>query len=196
MEASIIDGLGKDLGRAFQLEHVAGKPYASVTTTQGQFEAMLRICAKTPLGADDIEAIEVDIKFGRLARDIPSRGYEGKFSMRYCLALAVVRGSLGARDFDDDTWRIPAVQTVMGKVQNVEGSSNLIVTLKDGRRLEEPVTRAGDLTTTDQFEAKFRDCVSGILPDDQAQAIIDTVDKLETQSSVRPLMALMRTEAL
>jgi 2-methylcitrate dehydratase PrpD len=196
MDANIIDGLGKNLGCAFQLKHLSGKPYASVTTTQGQFEAMLRIRQKTPFGADDIETIDVDIKFGRLARDIPATGYEGKFSMRYCLALAVVRGSLGPRDFDDDTWHHPSMQAVMDKVRNVEGSRKLTVTLKDGRRLDEPVKRAGDLTTTDQFEAKFRDCVSGILPDDRAQAIIDIVDQLETQPSVHPLMELMRTEVL
>ncbi len=196
MEPDIIEGLGKDLGRAYQLEHLAGKPYASVTTTQGQFEAMLRILGKTPFGADEIDTIDVDIKFDRMARDIPARGYEGKFSMRYCLALAVVRGSLGARDFDDETWRLPAVQAVMGKVHHVPDSKVLTVTLKDGRRLEEPVSRASDLKTTAQFDAKFRDCVSGILPDERAQAIIDIVDKLETQPSVRPLMELMRTETL
>jgi hypothetical protein len=66
-----------------------------------------------------------------------------------------------------------------------------VVTLKDGRRLEAPLGPPTDFTTRPEIEAKFRDCVDGILPKAKADAVVRHMRGLESLASVRELAQVL-----
>ncbi|HVO94865.1 MAG TPA: MmgE/PrpD family protein, partial [Terriglobales bacterium] len=78
----ILESLGKKLGIEWDLAHsLRIKPFASCTATHSGLEAMLRLRQREKITADEVEAIDCDLRPYPLVRARPTRGYEGRFSM-------------------------------------------------------------------------------------------------------------------
>ena len=92
----IVSDLARNLGTKFDLETVGVnvKPFASCTATHSGLEAMLRIMDKNSISPADVESIEADLKPYPLVRQRPTRGFEGRFSMPFCLAMTMIHRSL------------------------------------------------------------------------------------------------------
>src|SRR5262249_10024311 len=141
----IVAELARDLGRKFHLENENRiKPYASCTATHNGLEAMLKLARAHDIKPESVEAIECDQKPYPLVRQIPQRGYEGRFSMAYCLALALIQRDLKPGDFVDENVTKPEVKDLMNRVRHTPGTPSLVVTLKDGSRLEEKLQAPSD----------------------------------------------------
>lgn len=193
---TVVAALGGDLGETFHLEaDLRGKTFSSCTSSHGGLEAMLRLRAKTPIAPAAVESIECDLKLHRLLRERPTRGYEGRFSMPFCLALALIRGRVDPDDFTDRNAHDPAIRSVMGRTRNTPGAPALVVALKDGTRLVEPLKPPANLSSWDGVAEKFARCVQGVLPAHHADAVVHMVRELDSLASVRPLTALLRTDA-
>jgi 2-methylcitrate dehydratase PrpD len=152
----------------------------------------LRLLRRHPFRPDDVESISCDLKPYPLVRERPKRGVEGRFSMPFCLALSVVHGTIRPNDFTDENVLDPVVQDLMRRTRQ-GASGTLVVQLKNGQRLEEPVERPTNLVERSAIEKKFYDCVAGALPKDQAQAVAEAVDKLEQLPSIRQLTRNLRS---
>jgi 2-methylcitrate dehydratase PrpD len=188
--------LGANLGRVFDLEsEVRAKRYAACWASQGGLEAMLRLVGRHAIEPNSVAEIASDLKPYPLLRRIPARGIEGRFSMPFCLALALVRGDVSFDGFTDANVADPAIRDLMERTRHVPDASALTVTLKDGRVLTEPLTRRGSLKTREEIAEKFRRCVGGVLPGRQAERIIGAIGTLETLASVRALTAELRRAA-
>src|SRR3972149_330324 len=100
----------------------------------------------TPTSALEVETIECDLRPYPLVRMSPKRGFEGRFSMPFCLAMVLIYGRLNPEDFTDERVEEPLTQEVMRRTRHVPGSKSLIVILKDGIKISEPIQPARDLT--------------------------------------------------
>ena len=91
LDESMLENMGQTLGREFDWESkdVKVKRYPAAAATHAPVEAMLRLLSKRPLVSKDIAAIECHLKPYPLLRLSPRSGDEGRFSMAYCLAVAV-----------------------------------------------------------------------------------------------------------
>jgi 2-methylcitrate dehydratase PrpD len=76
------------------------------------------------LRLQDVKSIKVyvsklvmDIACGKMEE--PRTGLEGKFSMQYCVANAILRGETGLRAFTDEKVNDPEVRTLMKKISMV-----------------------------------------------------------------------------
>lgn len=185
---SVLGVLGRDLGVKFHLDgELRGKTMASCTASQGGVEAMLRLAERHTIRADEVAAIEIDVKPYPLVRQVPRRGYEGRFSMPFCLAMGLLHRRLDPGHFSDTMLATAEVQRLIGLTRHVAGAKDLVVVLKDGTRLSETVGRPANITEWPQFEAKFRQCVEGILSDAQAEIVVSSVRDLERLLSLRNL---------
>jgi 2-methylcitrate dehydratase PrpD len=190
----IVASLGAKLGEAFNLATpIRVKRFASCSASHGGVEAMLRLIAKHGFTAEDVESIACDLKPYPLVRERPGRGVEGRFSMPFCLALAVIHRTIRPDDFTDDHVADARVQRLMQRTHQASGGA-LVVTLKDGRRLEELLGRPTNLVEPDEIEQKFRDCVADVLTLERAAATIEAVHKLEHLPSARDLTGNLRAD--
>jgi 2-methylcitrate dehydratase PrpD len=193
LPAEIISSLGRELGKTFNLEHpIRVKQFASCSASHSGVEAMSRLVRRHSLRPNDVESISCDLKPYPLVRERPKRGVEGRFSMPFCLALSLVQGTIRPNDFSDENVFDPLIQDLMRRTGHT-ANGMLAVQLKNGQRLEEPLDRPTNLVEPSAIQKKFYDCVAGLLPDGQAQAIAESVETLEQLPSIRHLTRNLRS---
>jgi 2-methylcitrate dehydratase PrpD len=166
------------------------KLYPSCAGTHPTLDAVLDLLAEERFTADNVHSIDVDVDpivptiliYAR-----PATALEAKFSLPFCVAAAVVFGSIGIETFDDARIRDPRVATLMPRVnmhvddEIGKGKPSLTearvrVTLSDGRMLvreaygargypEKPASAA-------ELEGKFLACARRAVPNAEAQRIL------------------------
>ncbi|MCC6534352.1 MAG: MmgE/PrpD family protein [Burkholderiales bacterium] len=97
------------------------KPYAACHLTHPAIDAAKAVRAAHPNAPS---AREIKVEVGALAKQVtgeksgaPTTGLEGKFDLKYCIALALHGHTLSATDFREPLRLDPAVAATAGKVQ-------------------------------------------------------------------------------
>jgi 2-methylcitrate dehydratase PrpD len=139
----------------------------------------------------------------------PQSGLEGKFSLEYCMAAALLHGQMGLAQFSDKSVRDPRAQALLQRVRfehpdagaadwDAKVPDIVNVVLRDGRRLQQRVdVPKGDPALPLSWEAlvaKFQDCAAGVLVPEQVHEAVQHIAHLEELPTLQPLMAnLTRT---
>ena len=195
LPADIIASLGANLGKIFNLDTpIRVKQFASCSASHGGVEAMLRLVGRHPFQPGDVESISCDLKPYPLVRERPTRGVEGRFSMPFCLAMSLIHRDIRPSDFTDENVSDPLVQNLMQRTRHLDRGV-LVVQLRDGRHFTEPLERPTNLIDPSAIEKKFHNCVEGVLPTSQANAVVEAVDMLEHLASVRSLTGYLRKDS-
>ncbi|MGE5218049.1 MAG: MmgE/PrpD family protein [Chloroflexota bacterium] len=190
----VLTSLGGDLGYKFDLERdVRVKPFASCTATHAGVEAMFRLVEKYSVSAAEVDHIEADLKPYPLVRQMPKRGFEGRFSMPFCLAHVLVHRRLQPTDFTDQRLEEPLIQAVIRSVEHTPESPDVTVVMKSGDRLTEAIQPPGDLKGWEQTKQKFTASAAKRLTREQIETVIDSVKQLPAMVSIRPFTAVLRT---
>src|SRR5262245_1161317 len=171
----ILESLGTQLGSEWDLQHsLRIKPFASCTATHSGLEAMQRLVQREKISADQVEVIECDLRPYPLVRARPARGYEGRFSMPFCLAMTLVHGTMRPNDFVDENVRDPVIQNLIQRTRH-HSQETLTVHLITGKQLSEPFMPIANLTDPQAVHAKFRQSVNGKISEPQVMKVIDCV---------------------
>jgi 2-methylcitrate dehydratase PrpD len=196
LSEQILVSLGKDLGALWDLGHsLRIKPFASCTATHSGLEAMLRLVQRDKIAPGDVEAMECDLRPYPLVRATPTRGYEGRFSMPFCLAVALLYGKVTPDDFVNERLHEPRIQELIGRTRHLPKEEVLTVTLKNGKKLSEPFQPPTNLTEQSQISEKFAQSLSRVFSPERTRAIADHVMRLEELTSIRVLTDLLRTSS-
>ena len=148
---------------------------------------MLRLVNKHSILPTDVETIQADLKPYPLVRQRPKRGFEGRFSMPFCLAMAMIYRRLEPGDFTDARLSEPLVQQLIARTHHASGSPVLSIILKDDTTITEPIQPHTNLKGWDAVSEKFAASVTGCLGKDQRQAVLDVVSRLDQIPSARQL---------
>jgi 2-methylcitrate dehydratase PrpD len=184
----ILDGLGTRYEAALNTY----KPFACGIVIHPALDAAIQLRNEYKLAANQIA--RVDLKVHPLVLELtgkktPQIGLEGKFSIYHSVAVALVEGAAGERQYSDRAVRDPQVVALRGKVTAVVDPAikaeqvDMTITLTDGRKLHKFITHAiGSLEvpmSDRQLEAKLRDLTDGILPVAQVDRLIATCWNVE-----------------
>jgi len=192
-----LESLGQELGSKFHLETDPRiKPYSSCSATHNGLEAMLRLTQKHDINPQSVDAIECDLKPYPLVRHRPQRGFEGRFSMAFCLALAFIYRQVNPDAFVDEQVQNTMVQELMRRTRHTPDAPVLVVVLKDGSRLEEKLLPPSNLKGWEAVQKKFRSCLGAVSVDGKAEKVIELVSRLETVSSIRTLTRALQTNVV
>src|SRR5262249_28888841 len=125
----IVDGLAGTVGRRFDLETADAnvKPFASCTATHSGLQSLLGIMGSDSITPADVQSIEADLKPYPLVRQSPTRGFEGRFSMPFCLAMTMIHGSIDPADFTNERLFEPLVQHLIARTHHIPDSPALTV---------------------------------------------------------------------
>ena len=115
--SKITDGLGKT---PYKIEENSFKFHASCRHTHPTIDLMLDLVARNNIRADEITCLIV--KTYRTALDItsnpqPGSAFAAKFSLPFCAALALVRGSCGLEDFSEESLRDSEIRRLAERVR-------------------------------------------------------------------------------
>ena len=190
---------------------VAFKPYPSCTGTHPAIDATLFLRNTHDIPAGDIESISCGTTpeaTGELLFSVPQTGLEGKFSLHFCLAVALSEGSVVLEHFDDRYIGKPIIRELMRRCRNYvdpdltkspgvfSPASVVKIKMKDGitycKRVDLAKGNPGNTLTQRELERKFMDCSTRRLPSEQAKRLLDTIMNLEELEDVAELMRLTR----
>jgi 2-methylcitrate dehydratase PrpD len=138
----------------------------------------------------------------------PQTGLEGKFSLGYCTAAALVDGAVRISSFTDDAVRRPDVSRLLDATEVVEDQepqsnplaawAELRLALAGGSdrslRVDVPKGDPRRPLTWDELAAKFRDCAAPLLQPEEAAQVIETIERLDRLQDVRQLTAILAGE--
>jgi 2-methylcitrate dehydratase PrpD len=208
-----LDSIAKQLGSPFELlaTGVGIKQYPCCAFTHRALDGMLTLVQQHKLSADEVVAVECRV--GRPTTEVlihtrPQTGLEGKFSMQYCMAAALLDKRIGLLSFSDEKVRRPAVQQLCERVTMTphpeaqrSGASGeelpvtVTVTLKNGRTLsaqvQHPKGHPANPLSAVALQEKFEDCAYGVLERPDIGQVIALVQGLEQVGDVGTLMDVL-----
>lgn len=183
------DGLGRDFRLAAPIRC---KRYACPSALHPGIEAMLRLRHRTGLKPGDVRAIRGDLHLVQVASDPPLPVTQARFSMAFCLSLALAKGWIAPADFRENAAVDPPIADLMSRVSDDPGSTAITVETVSGEVLSEPIAAARDLTSWPDVVAKFAECTRGVLRMSSVERVCEGVHALEHLTDVRALGADLR----
>ena len=187
------------------------KKYPCCGSAHLALDATFNLLGQGDIDPNAVDRIEVMVDFDpprSLIHARPTSSLEGKFSMQYCLAAALLDQRVGLQSFTDGQVLRPEAQALIplidmrrihgneGKPSWTEGFNEVEIHLKDGRVLSQQAHRAssGALrgVTMQDIREKFRDCASLAMSDTAAAEVLARLDRLEEPESVGALADLLR----
>lgn len=200
---ALSDGLGS--GWAIEDEGWGIKLYPACGGALRGIEAALRLrdaLVDDPRHIDRIEVDATENLLDSLHVDRPTTGFEGKFSLRYCIAVALADGDVTVESFSERSLQRPLVQELMDRIEvNVlpgGGSGQalfrtpLTLRLLDGSTdrvdVELPRGHALSRLTYDEVSEKFSAATRRRGSVDAVDRLGETIDALE-EVTVRELVA-------
>jgi len=211
------EALAGGLGERWQVldPGIAVKVYPCCAETHRALDAVFLLLGAEPFRPEDVEAVEVLVSpVGTpLIHTSPQTGLEGKFSIEYCLAAALLDRQINLATFTDGMVNRPEVRALMARVKRVWHESLPVgsglqddlrsgadiplvkVYLKDGRvlsrRVEEPKGDPKNPVSWDELLAKFRDCAGRALGPEAVGRLIGLVQNLRDLPDIRELSGLL-----
>lgn len=180
------------LGQRYEAALNTYKPFACGIVMHPAIDAAIQLRAEPGFGADKVKRIELKVHplvLELTGKKTPREGLEGKFSIYHAVAVALIEGAGGEKQFSDRAVRDPAVIELRGKVVPVIDPSikpeqvEMTIELSDGRVLRKRIEHAiGSLEkpmSDADLERKFTDLAEGILPKEQTAKVMELCWKVE-----------------
>ena len=186
---------------------VGFKKHPSNYFTHRPIDAALMLREQYQIKAEQIARLEVVFpRFEYINRPQPQTGLDGKFSVQYTTAVALLDGEITVDTFNNERRFAPDVVALLPKItlrfdDNIPNDFDLMhidmtVTLTDGRVLKQRVDKLsgwiGSPLTREQRMKKFHSCARRVLPNEAADVVAGFVENLEQQQSLTALMTLLR----
>ncbi|MDB5861199.1 MAG: MmgE/PrpD family protein [Ramlibacter sp.] len=186
------------------------KQYACCGCTHIAIDVLLDLVKAQRFGSEDVERIECGVNPlapGVLIHNRAATGFQGKFSMQYSVAVALLDGEAGPRQFEDERAQRGDVQAMQQRVsmhvdpdmpvQHGVFPTRVTVHLKDGRTLGGEAHKARGMhpdlpLSAEQVAAKFRQCAAQSAQKVDAERALGLLLRLEHLRSARELMSVFR----
>jgi 2-methylcitrate dehydratase PrpD len=175
-----------NLGRTYEIALNSYKPFPCGVVIHPAIDACLQLHQENNIAPEEVERIELSVHplvLELTGKKTPRTGLEGKFSVYHAVAVAIVRGAVGEKEFSDAAVQDPVIAGLRGRVTATvdrsvaEDQVGLAITLKSGRRLtrhiEHAIGSAKNPLTDAQLEAKFSALVAGVLPTERVRKLMD-----------------------
>jgi len=205
-----------DLGSRFECQKILFKKYPSCGLTLGSTDLILALLAD-PEGkgvtADTVDRVKVKVPpytyklVGHPFELGTTPRVNAQFSIRYCVANALLRRSSKLAHFEEEAIRDQKVLDLARRVEVVLDPSmelrghtpvDMTVSLTDGREIFRQIDIApgfpGNPLTKETQEARFRDCIAYAkkpIPKERVEGIVENVSRIDEVSDVRVLIPLL-----
>ena len=188
------------LGLGWDVVNLSQKYHASCHATHSPLEAARDCVAEHGIEVEKIERIRVfcsEVTMQAAAKLTPKTGLEGKFSVPYCVANALLRDVTGMAAFTDEMVRDPAVKALTAKVelqkdpQKTALEATVEIVTRDGRTFSafsDILQKIPPLEKKQQnVRAKFLDLAGPVIGAEKAVKIADAVAGLEKVADMRQI---------
>ena len=173
------------LGQRYEMALNTYKPFACGIVIHPAIDAAIQLRNQYHLTAEDIEAVHLRVNplvIELTGKKTPQVGLQGKFSVYHSVAVALIDGAAGEKQYSDRAVRDPKTIALRDQVSATVDPAilpeqvDMAITLKDGRKLHKFIAHAigsFEVPMTDQqLEVKFSGLAEGILSPEQARRLM------------------------
>ena len=195
------DVITSDLGATYRLVDPGFdiKRFPAQIHMQRPIEAVLNLRKHNELRADMVESLTVQMRGQGHSGPFPKSGLDGKFSVEYCAAAALLDGQVDIETFTDERRFAEDMERILPKVrvvpkQELDGAE-ATAELKDGTSVTESCRdfrgSAANPMSRDERHAKFRGCARRVLSSQGTEALLDILEHLEELDDTSDLMRML-----
>ncbi|MBE9637962.1 MmgE/PrpD family protein [Salipiger mangrovisoli] len=195
-----------------ETEGLMPKIHPCCGSTHNSVDMVQALRAEHGFAADAVEKVVLTVgraNYRNLAYPEPVTQMEARFSMQYCVALALTQDMLSLSDFSPEAVARPHVRALLPRIEmevmpldeeiaQLRPAHRAQITLKDGRSFSAALAHARG-TLHDPLDeatrvAKLRDCFdyAGLVLDDAGLALLSDIDD---QTSLTGLCGLLESRA-
>jgi 2-methylcitrate dehydratase PrpD len=180
------------LGLGWDVVNLSQKYHASCHATHSPLEAALAVVRGEGIELGAIKGVTVHastLSLQAAGKTEPATGLEGKFSIPYCVANALVRGETGMQAFTDGKVNDPAVRAVMQRINVINDpemkalESLVEVETADGRvhtAFSDILQQIPTLEVKrERVASKFLDLCEPVLGKRRATSLMEKIGRLE-----------------
>ena len=186
---------------------VGFKKHPSNYFTHRPIDAALALRAEHAIAPAEMESVEIVFpRFDYVNRPFPESGLDGKFSVQYTTAVALLDGEVTVDTFTNERRFAADVEALLPRVKlTVDDAipadfdrmhAIVHVTLRSGERLSRKVDTlsgwVGHPLTREQRLKKFHSCARRVLETEPAERVVALVDELEELDDVCEIMDIVR----
>ena len=166
---------------------------------QRPIEAVLNLRERNGLRADTVGTLAIQMRGQGHSGPIPMSGLDGKFSVEYCAAAALLDGHVGIDTFTDERRFAADMEEALPKVRvtptdGIDGARANAV-LHDGRTLTEECREfrgsAANPMIREERIAKFRECAHRAISQGKAEKLFDLLEQLEHVNNISDVTGIM-----
>ena len=196
--SDLVDGLGQ----TWEIFRNGVKPYACGVVTHPPIDAVRALRTEHGVLAEDVERIELlvhPLVAELTGKTEPHTGLEGKFSVRFACAIALLEGAARERQFTDANVARRDVREVMARIEVIPSAqirheaATAVAHLVDGRSITVTITAASgtpeNRMSDEDLSEKFHDLVDPVLGAGRARALAEQVWGIEHATRVDDLVA-------
>ena len=176
------------------------KRFPAQVYMQNVIEAVLNLREENGLEPEAIEQVTIRRRGRGHSGPVPRSGLDGKFSVEYCAAAALLDGQVGISTFTDQRRFAPDMEDMLGRV-NVEpegpesGATQATALLKNGSTVSAECAAfrgsAANPMSRDERLVKLQDCFSQAMSDTDTQLTLEMLENLENVADVAELMGIL-----
>ncbi|MFC1815753.1 MmgE/PrpD family protein [Thermodesulfobacteriota bacterium] len=206
---SMTEKLGKTY--EFLTPKIGPKRYPACMSNHRSLDAIFNLIEHHKLDPETVVKVECGVSknvMDHLFYLRPQKGMEGKFSLQYCMAIALLDGKVGLEQFSDKKLNDPRVHEFIEKISVYEHPelkgqplgkkefSEVTVHLKDGQTFSNRVGlargRPSNPLEYDEIVSKYRECARRILSNADIEKLLEMVEHLEDFDDISELTDIMR----
>ena len=176
------------------------KRFPAQVYMQNVVEAALNLREEHGLEGDAIEQVTIQRRGRGHSGPVPRSGLDGKFSVEYCAAAALLDGAVGIDTFTDARRFAPDMEDMLGRIR-VEpegpesGATLATALLKNGNTVSSECLAfrgsARNPMSRDERLVKVRDCFRRALTDFDSERALEMLENLEDLDDAAILMGLL-----
>lgn len=194
--------LTQGLGESYRLEEPGFdiKRFPAQIYMQNSIEAVLNLREHYSLTPDMVKHLTIYREGRGHSGPVPQSGLDGKFSVEYCAAVALLDGQVVIDSFTDQRRFSPDMESILDKirVEPIEQEAGVVkvtATLQDGRTVSDECRgfkgSATNPMTRDEHMDKVWDCIGRALSKPDAERVIDLLEDLENVHEISALMHIL-----
>ena len=176
------------------------KRFPAQVYMQNVIEAALNLRAQHGLDPNNVQQLTIHRRGRGHSGPVPRSGLDGKFSVEYCAAAALLDGHVGIDTFTDARRFAPDMEDMLGRIR-VEpegpesGATLTTAVLKDGATVSAECAAfrgsAANPMSRDERLAKVRDCFRRALSETDTERVLEMLENLESLDDVAQLMSVL-----
>jgi 2-methylcitrate dehydratase PrpD len=182
------------------------KRFPTCASTHRALDGVLTLMAQHNVAATDVARADIYAPvshFNNLMYTDPKDGMQAKFSMEYCVAVALENKGVGLADFEPAAISNPKFRALMPRVHRhpvdkseSEFPTRVALTLQSGDvrtiEIDAPKGRSDNPMTDAELWDKLAQCCRGILDTATTKRVSESLEQLDGAQSVDVLMAQLR----